>query len=341
MHQLNTHPIVIGVLMSFISSAWAHGLRKSLLIAVAAAALTSCGGGSQLVTFAPTRFIAFGDESSVMDNTGRKFTVNALKTDSTALDCSVNPIWIQAMTSYYGLVFAQCNPSAVATPTAFIRAAADAKVADVVAQIDAQVASGGFAGSDLVTVLAGANDILALYKQYPAVPYDQLKASVEAAGALLSTQVNRIAALGGKVIVSTVPDLGLSPYALAQKAANPDVDRALILVGLTKSFNDKLIVGLVNNGRTTGLIFTDELVQTMVKFPTNYALSNVTDAVCDITKAPLVNACTTQTLVPLVAPSTITPTGDTHLWADSIQLSPAGHRNLGSLAVTRARGNPF
>jgi outer membrane lipase/esterase len=192
-------------------------------------------------------------------------------------------------------------------------------------------------------VLAGANDILAQYKQYPAVPYEQLKANVEAAGALLATQVNRIAALGGKVIITTVPDLGVTPFALAEKAANvaAGADRAAILVALTKSFNDKLIVGLVNNGRTTGLIFGDELIQTMSKFPVNYALSNVIDAVCDITKAPLVTACTTQTLVPLVAPSTVTPTSDTHLWADSIQLSPVGHRNLGSLAVTRARGNPF
>jgi outer membrane lipase/esterase len=327
--------------MSLKSKMWASFARNGVVSLVAAAALTSCGGGSQLVTFAPTRFIAFGDEASVMDNTGRKFTVNALKTDSTALDCSLNPIWIQALTTYYGLVFSQCNPAAVATPTAFIRAAANAKVADVVAQVDAQVAAGGFNGNDLVTVMAGTNDILAQYKQYPAVPYDQLKANVEAAGALLSTQVNRIAALGGKVIISTVPDLGLSPFALAEKAANTDIDRAAILVALTKSFNDKVIVGLVNNGRTTGLIFTDELVQTMVKFPTNYALSNVIDAVCDTTKAPLVSACTTQTLVPLVAPSTITPTGDTHLWADSVQLSTAGHRNFGALAVTRARGNPF
>ncbi len=325
------------------STAWALLARRCALSLIAAASLASCGGGTQLVTFAPTRFIAFGDETSVIDNTGRKFTVNALKTDSTALDCSLNPIWIQALTTYYGLVFSQCNPAAIATPTAFIRATASAKVADVVTQIDAQVAAGGFVGTDLTTVLAGTNDILAQYKQYPAVPYDQLKANVEAAGALLSTQVNRIAALGGKVVIATVPDLGLTPYALAEKTANiaAGADRAAILVALTKSFNDKLIVGLVNNGRTTGLIFGDELIQTMVKFPTNYSLSNVTDAVCDISKAPLVTACTTQTLLPLVAPATVTPTGDTHLWADSIQLSPAGHRNLGSLAVTRARGNPF
>lgn len=331
--------------MSLKSKVWAPFARRCALSLVAAASLASCGGGSQLVAFAPTRFIAFGDESSVIDSTGRKFTVNALKADLSTLDCSVNPIWTQALTNYYGLVFSQCNPAAVATPTAFIRATANAKVADVVAQIDAQVAAGGFSGTDLTTVLAGSNDILAQYQQYPTVPYEQLKANVEAAGALLSTQVNRIAALGGKVVISTVPDLGLTPYALTEKAAktvtSADADRALILVKLTKSFNDRLIVGLINNGRTTGLIFGDELIQTMVKFPATYALSYVTTAVCDITKAPLVTACTTQTLLPLVAPATVTPTSETHLWADSIQLGPVGHRNLGSLATTRARGNPF
>ena len=327
--------------MSFNSNRWASCLRRCALTVLAATALVSCGGGSQLVVFAPARFIAFGDETSFMDAEGRKHTVNGLKADLSALDCSLNPIWIQALTNYYGLVFSQCNPTAVAVPTAFIRAAPLAKVADVVMQVDAQVAAGGFAETDLVTVMAGANDILAQYRQYPGVPFDQLKGNVQAAGALLATQVNRIAALGGKVIISTVPDLGVSPFALTEKAINADTDRAAILVALTKSFNDKLIVGLVNNGRTTGLIFTDELVQSMVKFPSTYGLSNVTDAVCDAAQAPAVTACSTQTLTPVVAPATLTPTSDTHLWANSLQLSPAGHRNFGSLAVTRARGNPF
>ena len=340
--------------MSFKISACARLLRRSVVTAVAAAALASCGGGSQLVAFAPTRLIAFGDEASVIDDAGSvgasvgatvgngvKYTVNALKADLTTLDCSLNPIWIQALSTYYGLVFSQCNPAAVATPTAFIRAAAQAQVTDVVAQIDAQVAAGGFVATDLVTLLVGSNDILAEYKKYPGVPINQLQANVEAAGALLATQVNRIAALGGKVIISTSPDLGLTPYALAEKAANTDTDRAVLLTFLTARFNSKLRVGLINDGRTTGLLFTDELIQTMVKFPTNYGLSNVIDAVCDAAKAPAVTACTAQTLVPLVAPATVTPTAATHLWASSVQLSPAGHRNLGSLAVTRARGNPF
>ena len=324
--------------MKFNRMAWRMAACRGLAALVGAAAMASCGGGTQLVRFAPTRLIAFGDEASVIDDVnsnanGRKYTVNALKTDLVTLDCKANPIWIQVLATAYGIVFAQCNPDAVAAPAGIIRAAPLATVAAVTAQIDAQ-ASAGFNADDLVTVLAGANDILAQYKQYPTLSEAQITASVEQAGAALAAQVNRIGSLGAKVLISTVPDLGLTPYALAEKAAHTEIDRAALLTRLTKSFNAKLRLGLINDGRTTGLLFTDELVQAIAKNPLTYAFSNVVAAVCDPVKAPLVTACTSQTLV-------TGGSGETWLWADSLQLSPAGHRNLGALAVTRARGNPF
>jgi hypothetical protein len=53
--------------------------------------LASCGGGTEQVTpFAPTRMLVFGDEMSVMTKLppqGRKYSVNALITDGTDLDC--------------------------------------------------------------------------------------------------------------------------------------------------------------------------------------------------------------------------------------------------------------
>ena len=324
--------------MKFNRMAWRMAACRGLAALLGAAALASCGGGTQLVRFAPTRLIAFGDEASVIDDVnsnanGRKYTVNAVKTDLVTLDCKANPIWIQVLATAYGIVFAQCNPDAVAAPAGIIRAAPLATVAAVTAQIDAQ-ASAGFNADDLVTVLAGANDILAQYTQYPALSEAQITASVEQAGAALAVQVNRIGSLGGKVLISTVPDLGLTPYALAEKAAHTEVDRAALLTRLTKSFNAKLRLGLINDGRTTGLLFTDELVQAISKNPVTHGFSNVVAAVCDPVKAPLVTACTSQTLV-------TAGSGETWLWADSLQLSPAGHRNLGALAAARARGNPF
>ena len=328
--------------MKFNRMAWRMAACRGLAALVGAVALASCGGGTQLVRFAPTRLIAFGDEASVIDDVnskanGRKYTVNAVKTDAVSmavtLDCKANPIWIQVLATAYGIVFAQCNPDAVAAPAGIIRAAPLATVAAVTAQIDAQ-ASAGFNADDLVTVLAGANDILAQYTQYPASSEAQITASVEQAGAALAAQVNRIGSLGAKVLISTVPDLGLTPYALAEKAAHTEVDRAALLTRLTKSFNAKLRLGLINDGRTTGLLFTDELVQAISKNPLAHGFSNVVAAVCDPVKAPLVTSCTSQTLV-------TAGSGETWLWADSLQFSPAGHRNLGALAAARARGNPF
>jgi hypothetical protein len=78
----------------------ALGLALGLL-----AALASCGGGGLVEPFRPTRILALGDELSVIEADGRKYTVNAFKvTDSTTtpqtestteLDCVRNPIWIR------------------------------------------------------------------------------------------------------------------------------------------------------------------------------------------------------------------------------------------------------
>ena len=325
--------------MSFNLRMWRNAAWRSMAAVVGAAALASCGGGQQVVKFAPTRLIAFGDEASVIEDinnnaNGRKHTVNALKADLVTLDCKSNPIWIQLLSSAYAITFAQCNPDAVASPGGIIRAAPLATVADVVTQIDAQVVSTGFSGTDLVTVLAGANDIVARYKQYPALSADDAVAAVEQAGSALADQVNRIGKLGGKVVVATVPDVGLTPYALAEKAAHTDTDRAALLTRLTARFNAKLRLGLINDGRMIGLIFADELIQAMVKNPATFSLLNVIDAVCDPVKAPQVSACTTQTLVTAGSAAV-------YLWADALQLSPVGQGNLGGLAITRARGNPF
>ena len=325
--------------MSFNLRMWRSAACRSMAAVVGAAALASCGGGQQVVKFAPTRLIAFGDEASVIEDinnnaNGRKHTVNALKADLVTLDCKSNPIWIQLLSSAYAITFAQCNPDAVASPGGIIRAAPLATVADVVTQIDAQVVSTGFSGTDLVTVLAGTNDIVARYKQYPALSADDAVAAVEQAGSALADQVNRIGKLGGKVVVATVPDVGLTPYALAEKAAHTDTDRAALLTRLTARFNAKLRLGLINDGRMIGLIFADELIQAMVKNPATFSLLNVIDAVCDPVKAPQVSACTTQTLVTAGSAAA-------YLWADALRLSPVGQGNLGGLAITRARGNPF
>src|SRR5664279_5021808 len=215
---------------------WSDAGRGALAAAaLAAAALAaSCGGGSTVSSFKASRLVAFGDEASLIvdlngDSNGAKYAVNATQssTDPT-LACGVNPLWIQSVATIYGLVFPQCNPqpTPVASPTSRIRAAFGA-------QIDAQQSEGALGAGDMVTVLVGENDVIALYAQYPSVSEPDLTAQVEAAGAETGRQVNRIADTGAKVLLATTIDVGVTPFAIAERTAHADTDRAALLTRLS------------------------------------------------------------------------------------------------------------
>ena len=139
--------------------------------------LASCGGSaSRLRTSTPSRVIAFGDEtSSIVDIdgnfNGHKFSVNgtASATDPT-IDCRSNPIWIQTVAAAFGTSSSRpatrparrCStrragsapPSARAPPTWRRRSTRSWPRAR-------------FRDGDLVTVLVGANDVLAAVRPVP------------------------------------------------------------------------------------------------------------------------------------------------------------------------------
>ncbi len=242
-------------------------------------------------TFSPERLVAFGDETSVITSDGRKYSVNAVDANG-AIACALSPNWTQYLAQAFGLVFAQCNPTNVAV-TALNYATPGAKVADIKTQVDQHLATGSFGGRDLVTVLAGVNDIVEQYRLFPAQSEDTLVAVVEGRGAALAAQVNRIAQAGGKVLIATAPDISVSPFSGAENAANPGSDRQAVLKRLVDRFNAELRINLINDGTKIGLVFADETVQSMVKTPSSYGLVNVANVACAI--AP--PACTTLTLV--------------------------------------------
>lgn len=323
---------------------WRHALVVGSV--VVAALLASCGGGDQVEKFAANRVIAFGDELSVIDDTqspgnGRKYSVNATvsATDQT-INCKANPLWIQYVANNFGLVFPQCNPqpNAVAAPRSRIRAAAGARITNLATQIDGQLAESAFTGTDLVTVLAGANDVLDLYALYPGVSRTALLGRAGDLGVTLGQQVNRLAGAGAKVLIATVPDLGYSPFALAEKTAHTDTDRAALMSQITKAMNDRMRATIVNDGRMIGLVLLDDFVVSVSRLENAGSFINVSQPVCDLSKSllspPSALDCTTQTLV-------AGGSGDTYLWSDLLHLSSGGQTALGSLATTRAANNPF
>jgi phospholipase/lecithinase/hemolysin len=218
----------------------------------------------------------------------------------------------------------------------------------------------------VVTVMAGVHDVLDAYIAFDSggLTREQALAQVGAAGARLGALVNRMAAegAGGRVIYSTIPDIGLSPYAIAQKAAKTDIDRQQLLIDLSAKFNERLRLSVINDGRYVGLVTADEQLQVMARYPASYGVANAVDAACDVSQydgqgdsetvadqagvysafaialpaTQQVIGCSTLTLASAAAGS-----ASTYLWADDLRPSPAWQVRVGAAAVSRALTNPF
>ncbi len=322
------------------SSKWmTMGVLKCLSAVMALAALAACGGDSQ-EPFRPNRVLAFGDELSTIEADGRKHSINAYRiTDTTTtpptestteLDCTRNPIWVQTVATAFDLAFDRCLGAAT-TASGQMLAQPGQKVADLSAQI-AAVQGAALNERDLALMLVGMHDILELYARYPAESSASLIEQARSRARSYGETINALAQSGPAVVVLTVPDLGLTPFARAQNAASGDATRSTVLSQLTDAFNSRMSVTLINDGRLIGLIFADIETQNMFRFPSNFALSNVQDAACLPTAA--LPDCRTNTLV-------TGATSTSHLWADELRPGPAVQSRLGSLAESRARNNPF
>jgi phospholipase/lecithinase/hemolysin len=180
-------------------------------------------------------------------------------------------------------------------------------------------------------IMAGSNDLLALYDRTATggLSVDQAAAAAEQVGTNLANVVNRVALAGAKVIISTIPDLSLTPDGRA------DSNKAATLHRLSERFNAKLRTGLINDGHMIGLVLFDENVQAIV----NSGLYVTGFTACNDATAADVRTCTTETLRQL--PDGTTASIATWLWADGTHISPLGHNTLGSVAYTRASNNPF
>lgn len=299
---------------------------------LAAGLLAGCGGGtSQVDSFVPERILVFGDELSLLTNEGRKYSVNEVN-DAGQLLCKNNAIWVQKLAAHYNMVFAECNPDFLASPEAHMLAEAGATTDGLSAQITRFTAGDSIRSDDMATVLVGMNDVLEAYAAFPAESEEELVRRVEAAGGRAAARVNELAASGARVLVSTAPDMGLTPFAQAEDDEHGNV-RSRLLTRLSEAFNRNLRLGLVNDGSKIGLLLLDDLLRSMDRVPGAYSLSNVDDPVC-VSSVTLPN-CSNQTLI----------SGDIissrYLWADATRPGVNLHDRLGTQAITRAANNPF
>lgn len=323
-----------------ISTSWAPRAsrvwRLATGAALVAAVLAGCGGStSQVDRFEPGRVLAFGDEMSLLTNDGHKYTVNDVD-DNDVVRCEGNPIWVQILAGHYGMVFSECNPGAVADPKAKMLATEGATVDDLDLQIRNFTAGDSFHNDDLATVLIGANDVLQAYANFPAESEDTLLERVRSAGERAAERVNDLASNGARVLISTMPDMGQTPFAKAEDQEHGDV-RSKLLSRMSREFNQSLRLKIINDGSKIGLLMADDLQHSMVKVPSAYGLIDTDTAVCEVT-TPL-PTCTENTLITDTGSSQAT--ANNYLWADATRPSQVMHNNLGSQAVSRASNNPF
>ena len=337
--------------MNFRVDRWrAVALRSSLVIltTVGALLLSSCGGSGQSgqsKRFKPTRMIVFGDEASLLSTQPPGTVTNAAKytnngfdqaTNST-LDCRENRLWVQYLADEYSLVFAECNP-ANATATAQMRATAGAKVADLATAVDAFLAASAPVPTDLITMMVGTNDIVELYNSVSSSAITQNAAVAEAArrGELFGVQINRLTNSKnkqGRVMYSTVPEVGLTPFGVGKSLADQS-----LLNSLTTSFNNAMRSTVDINGRSNAFLDTAQRFRNIIDFVrkgksvSNSNVTNVTVAAC-LDPVNLLT-CTNNTLV-----SGATSTD--HIWAGNINFSAAGHILIGNDAVDLATSLPL
>jgi len=294
-------------------------------------ALGSCGGGTdQIEPFVPRQIILLGDESAVLTD-GKSSSINRVDANN-VIDCNSLPIWTHLLVANFGMTLDRCNPGNVGAG-GITRGAPGARAADLAAQIDAQFAATAPTSKDLFVVMIGLNDIIDQFENFagakdcdPDPNRDRitpLEAVLRARGEQAAAQINRLAAADTRIIVSTVPDLGLSPYASTRNAN-------ALLTCLTGAFNSGLRVNILNDGRFIGLVFADDLTQAIARFPGNFGVVNPSEAAC-ATPAP---NCTTSTLV-------ANANENTHLWSDDRHLGPRAHNLVATFAISRARNNPF
>jgi outer membrane lipase/esterase len=323
------------------SSKWmTMGVSRALAAATALCALAACGGSDTQEPFKPNRVLAFGDELSYLEADGRKYSINAFKiTDTTTnpptestteLDCTRNPIWVQTVARSFGLAFDRCLGTAT-TASGQILAERGATVNSLEGQLG-RVTGAGLNDRDLALMLVGMNDILELYARYPAESSATLIEEARSRARAYGERINALAQSGPAVVVLTVPDLGLTPFARAQNTSSGDATRSKLLSQLTDAFNSRMSVTLINDGRLIGLVFIDIETQNMFKFPSNFSLTNVLDAACQPTA--VLPDCRTNTLA-------TGATSTSHLWADDLRPGANLQSRMGSLAEFRAKNNPF
>ncbi len=188
---------------------------------------------------------------------------------------------------------------------------------------------GTFSGTELVTVMAGGNDVFMNAAAVGAAQQTPTQAvtAMGVAGAELAGYINAlIVANGAKhVVVVNLPDVSQTPSTYAAEAVTPGTQALIQQMSIT--FNAQLKAGLAS---TSGVLLVDAYTQgqDQVAHPAQYGLTNVTTPACALS-ATVFNSlvCSTATLI----------SGDVshYQFADTVHPTPYGYQLLAQFVAKR------
>lgn len=312
----------------------ANWMRRTVLVAACASAalLAACGSSTTESAITPQRFIAFGDAMSDVGQNGSRYTVNDGSVNNWTLQVAANYGKPLTASSAGGTSYATGNARVSAKPDA----AGNASTRTITEQIDAFLAGGSFANTDVVIVSGGVSDVIAGMAAVTAGTQTEaaMVAAARKAGEDLAAQVRRLVAAGAKyVVVTGTYDLSKSPWAKS-------IGREALLTDASSRFNDGLLVGIVDLGANVLYVDSAYYVNLYTSVPGNYGFNNATTAVCtsvDVTNgigigAGKVNSalCNSSTLLSGANQAS-------YVFADSVYLTPSAQRQFGTYAYDRLR----
>ncbi|ARN18947.1 hypothetical protein [Piscinibacter gummiphilus] len=331
--------------MSFFRDLSIVSARRPLVATVLASALlAACGGGEQEETFQPTRIVAVGDENTLINPDGSQYSVNNVSVSATTnpngVPCINNPIWVQYVAADYGLSFGECRGAATDATRKY--AVMLAQVGQTVDQAAAALAgvSPALNQNDLVTLMVGSHDLLAIVgtnKTPNAADREAMITAAEKRGEALGDVVLNTIATGARILITTVPYLNTAPVVVAEGYD------ANLLYEMSTAFNDGLNarMSLVpgGGGRSGAIVEVDQLVNSyyLNSGAAYNAITNRVAAACQTAGAPTPDAdldtCKTTDV------TTASPIY--YLWAGRMQYGTITHGLLGQTALQRIRANPL
>lgn len=210
---------------------------------------------------------------------------------------------------------------------------------------------GAFNGSQLISVLAGSNDIFSALSAVQtaegqgvpqATAVAQAQASVALAADALAGVVTNILSDGGRyVMVYTLPDSSLTPFGQSLSGGTTCDNRnpqtaCFLLSDLVQVFNQRLLNDL--QGQAVKMIDGYALLNQEISSPSSFGLTNVTTPWCNLS-APNVNntslLCNVNT--PATAYGASTSNLGSWLFADGVHPTPAGYQIIANATLAQLR----